>query len=229
MLAEGAHILDVGAVSTRPGAPEISENEELQRLSPVVEALRRELPDAPISIDTWRSGIARAMHERFDIHMINDISAGQFDEHMFTTMAGLEIPYVMMHTQGSPQHMQDDPSYEHVTDEILQFFSERVFRLRKLGVNDMVVDPGFGFGKSLEHNYQLLRELDAFAMLEIPVMVGLSRKSMIYKSLELDPSQALNGTTAAHMAALMGGASLLRVHDVKEAREAVEIFSRIFY
>lgn len=227
MLDEGAAILDLGAVSSRPGAREIMESEELERITPLLEALRSELPDAVISIDTWRSGVAKELHKRFGIHMINDITAGQFDSQMFATIAELGIAYVIMHMQGTPETMQDSPEYPNVVDDILQFFGEKVYKLRKLGVNDVVIDPGFGFGKTDTQNYQLLRDLDAFAMLELPLMVGLSRKSMIYKSLDLDPATALNGTTAAHMAALLGGTSILRVHDVKEAAETVKIFSQI--
>jgi dihydropteroate synthase len=227
MLDEGATILDVGAVSTRPGAAEIPEEEEVERISPVVEAIRDSLPEAAISVDTWRSGVARTMHQRFGIHMVNDISAGSLDPKMFATVADLGIAYVMMHMQGIPETMQDSPQYANVVDDIIQFFGKRIYKLRKLGVNDVVVDPGFGFGKTHEQNYHILRELDAFAMLELPLMVGLSRKSMIYKSLETDPASALNGTTAAHMAALMGGSSILRVHDVREAVESVKIFRQI--
>ena len=159
--------------------------------------------------------------------MVNDISAGQLDSHMFPTIAKLQLPYVMMHMQGTPDTMQDHPEYEDVSDELLQFFGERVHKLRKLGVNDILIDPGFGFGKTMEQNYTLLRNLDAFQMMELPIMVGISRKSMIYKALELSPDEALNGTTAAHMAALLKGASLLRVHDVTAAVETVKIFLQI--
>lgn len=227
MLDEGAAILDVGAASSRPGAPEISEAEEVERITPVMEAIRNELPDAAISVDTWRSGVARRMHKQFGIQMVNDISAGRFDTEIFNTVADLGLSYVMMHMQGNPADMQDTPEYENVVDEVLQFFGERVYRLRKLGVNDVVIDPGFGFGKTMEHSYQLLRELDAFAIMELPLMVGLSRKSMIYKTLNSEPGAALNGTTAAHMAAMLGGASILRVHDVKEAVESVKVFRQI--
>jgi dihydropteroate synthase len=227
MLDDGAVILDVGAASSRPGAEEVHADMELDRLTPVVEAIRNAFPDCPVSVDTWRSGVAKAMHRRFGIEMVNDISAGQIDPHMFSTMADLNIPYVMMHMQGTPGDMQDAPDYRNVVDDILQFFAERIFRLRKLGLNDIVVDPGFGFGKTLEQNYRLLRDLDAFAILELPVMAGISRKSMICKVLDIGPEEALNGTTAAHMAALLGGASILRVHDVKEARETVKIFQKM--
>jgi len=228
MISEGADILDVGAVSTRPGAREISETEELERLSPVLEALRTEFHDFPISVDTWRSGVARAVSERFGVQLINDISAGVLDPDMFSTMSKLGIPYIIMHMQGTPASMQDDPSYENVVDELLQFFAERVYKLRKLGLNDIIIDPGFGFGKTLEQNYSLLEQFDAFRMFELPLMAGISRKSMIYKLLETEPEQALNGTTAAHMAVLLKGASLLRVHDVKAAVETLKIFRQIY-
>lgn len=227
MLARGADILDVGAVSTRPGAEEVNATEEINRLTPALEALRKEIPECAISVDTWRSDVAREMHQRFEIDMVNDISAGTLDPRMFPTMAELGIPYVIMHMQGTPANMQEHPRYNHVVDDLLQYFSERVFRLRKLGINDIIIDPGFGFGKTLEHNYKLLSGLAAFRMLELPLMVGISRKSMICKVLDTDPGQALNGTTAAHMAALLNGASLLRVHDVQAAVETVKIFHQI--
>ncbi len=227
MLNEGASILDVGAISTRPGAMEIPEDEEVDRISPVIEAIRNEIPDALISVDTWRSGVARTLHKRFGIHMINDISAGESDPQMFSTVAELNLAYVMMHMQGTPETMQDSPQYDNVLDDLLQFFGKKIYKLKKLEVNDVIIDPGFGFGKTTEQNFQLLRDLDGFAILELPLMVGLSRKSMIYKSLESNPTEALTGTTAAHMAALLGGASILRVHDVKEAIETVKIFSQI--
>jgi len=228
MIEQGADILDVGAVSSRPGSEEISETEELERLSPVLEALRGNFPEIPVSVDTWRSGVVKSVKERFGIHMINDISAGTLDSEMFATIAKLGIPYIMMHMQGTPTTMQNEPAYENVVDELLQFFAERVYKLRKLGVNDIIVDPGFGFGKSLEQNYKLLSEFDSFQILELPLMAGISRKSMIYKLLESEPDQALNGTTAAHMAVLLKGARLLRVHDVVAARETVKIFQQIY-
>lgn len=227
MLEQGVGILDVGAVSSRPGAEPVPEHEEINRLSPVLEALRNGIPEAPISVDTWRSGVAREVHRRFGIHMINDITSGDKDPEMFPTVASLDVPYVLMHMQGDPASMQENPEYGDVVDDLLRYFSERVFRLRKLGVNDIVVDPGFGFGKTVEHNYTLLRELDAFRMLELPLMVGISRKSMICKVLKVNPENALIGSTAAHMAALLNGANILRVHDVREAVETVKIFHQI--
>jgi dihydropteroate synthase len=228
MIRQGADILDVGAVSTRPGAPELSEAREMERLIPVLEALREHFPDFPISVDTWRSGVARHVTDRFGIQLINDISAGRLDPEMFPVMAQLGIPYVIMHMQGTPADMQDKPVYNHVVDDVLQFFAERVYKLRKLGLNDIVIDPGFGFGKSLDQNYQLLKQLDLFRSLELPLLVGISRKSMIYRLLDCEPDQALNGTTAAHMAALIHGANLLRVHDVAAAKETVKIFLQIY-
>jgi dihydropteroate synthase len=227
MLQEGAAILDIGALSSRPGAEDIPAEQELERLSPVVEAIREAFPECTLSVDTWRSSVARIMVEQFRVNMINDISAGMLDPHMFSIIASLNVPYVMMHMQGTPATMQDAPGYGNVVDDLLQFFAERVFRLRKLGVSDVVIDPGFGFGKTTEQNYRLLGELDAFTMLELPLMVGVSRKSMIYNVLEKDPAEALNGTTAVHMAALLRGASILRVHDVKEAVETVKIYNEI--
>lgn len=227
MINQGAAILDVGAVSSRPGAEEVSEEVEISRISPVLEALRNEFPEVPISVDTWRSGVARITHQRYSVDMINDISAGGLDPNMFPAIAELQLSYVMMHMKGTPDSMQDAPQYENVTDELLQFFGERVHQLRKRGINDILIDPGFGFGKTIEQNYRLLLDLDAFQMMELPIMVGISRKSMIYRTLEQEPQDALNGTTAAHMAALMNGASLLRVHDVKAAAETVKIFQQI--
>lgn len=228
MIEEGADILDVGAVSSRPGADEISETEEMERLTPVLESIREAYPDFPISVDTWRAGVARTVNERFGVQVINDISAGTMDPEMFPTMARLGIPYIIMHMQGSPGNMQDNPVYENVVDELLQFFAERVYKLKLLGLNDIIIDPGFGFGKTLEHNYELMAHFDSFRMLELPLLAGISRKSMIYKLIDSEPDAALNGTTAAHMALLIKGANLLRVHDVKAAAECIKIFQQIY-
>ena len=228
MIEQGADILDIGAVSSRPGSEDVPESVELERFIPVLEALREAFPEFPLSIDTWRSGVARSLREQFGINMINDISAGEFDPDMFQTIAQLGIPYIMMHMRGTPSTMQEDPVYHHVVNDLLQFFADKIFQLRQLGVIDMIIDPGFGFGKTLEQNYMLLREFDTFQMFELPLMVGISRKSMIYKVLESDPDHALNGTTAAHMALLLKGANLLRVHDVQAAVETVKIFQQIY-
>ncbi len=227
MIEQGAGILDVGAISSRPGAETVPEEEEVNRLIPVVQALRNELPGSFLSIDTWRSGVVRTLHRQFRIDMVNDISAGRWDPAMFSTIADLGLPYIIMHMQGSPADMQENPQYEHVVDDLLQFFGERVHKLRKMGVNDIIIDPGFGFGKTMEQNFRLLRDLDAFRILELPLMAGISRKSMIYNTLNCSPEDALNGSTAAHMVALINGARLLRVHDVKPAVEAVKIFQQI--
>jgi dihydropteroate synthase len=228
MIEQGVDILDVGAVSSRPGSEEISEKVELERLLPVLGALREAFPEFPLSVDTWRSGVARLVREQFGINMINDISAGELDPDMFETIAQLGIPYVIMHMQGTPSAMQEEPIYHHVVNDLLQFFADKVYELRKLGVIDIVIDPGFGFGKTLEQNYQLLREFDSFRMLDLPLMAGISRKSMVYKVLEVDPEHALNGTVAAHMAVLLKGAHLLRVHDVVAAKETIKIFQQIY-
>ena len=227
MISQGADMLDVGAVSSRPGAGEVDEPEELERLTPVLEAIRNEFPDCVLSVDTFRSKIARTLYEKFSIDMINDISAGTLDSSMFRTVVGMGIPYVLMHMQGSPPNMQEQPTYTNVVDDLLQYFGEKVYQLRKLGINDVIMDPGFGFGKTLDQNFTLLSHLEAFRILELPLMVGISRKSMIYKTLESSPEEAMNGTTAAHMAALLKGANILRVHDVREAAETVKIFNRI--
>jgi len=228
MIEQGADILDIGAVSSRPGSEDIPESVELDRFIPVLEALREAFPEFPLSIDTWRSGVARSLREQFGINMVNDISAGEFDPEMFPTIAQLGIPYVMMHMQGTPSTMQEDPVYHQIVNDLLQFFADKIFQLRQLGVIDMIIDPGFGFGKTLEQNYILLKEFETFRMFELPVMAGISRKSMVYKVLESDPDHALNGTTAAHMAVLLRGANLLRVHDVRAAVETVKIFRQIY-
>jgi dihydropteroate synthase len=228
MVEQGVDILDVGAVSSRPGSEEIPESKELERIRPVLEALREAFPEFPISVDTWRAEVARVSREKFGVSMINDISAGTLDPEMFPAMAELGIPYIMMHMQGTPSTMQEEPSYHHIVDDLLLFFADRVYQLKALGANDIVIDPGFGFGKTLEQNYRLMKEFDSFKIMELPLMAGISRKSMIYKVLDSDPGHALNGTTAAHMALLLKGANLLRVHDVHAAKETIKIFQQIY-
>ncbi len=225
-LAEGAHVLDIGGMSTRPGSALISEQEEADRVLPAIEVVHKTWPDAVISVDTWRSGIAREA-VRLGAGIVNDISAGNLDTEMFKTVADLNVPYILMHMQGNPQTMQIRPNYQNVTLEVLDFFIEKLRTLRQLGIKDIWIDPGFGFGKTLEQNYQLLRELDRFSMLGCPVLVGVSRKGMIYKTLGIEPSEALNGTTAVHALALERGARVLRVHDVRAARECVEIWCKV--
>ena len=226
MLSEGAAFIDVGAYSSRPGAKHISETEELERIVPVVESISQKFPEALLSIDTFRSSVARACIEK-GAHLINDISAGTVDAEMFATVAELQVPYIMMHMKGTPQTMQQHPTYEHLTTEIMQYFADKIFQLRKLGVNDIITDVGFGFGKTLDHNYELLSNLELFKNSGVPMLVGVSRKSMIYKLIDSTSKEALNGTTAANTVALMKGANILRVHDVKEAVEAIKITQKI--
>lgn len=218
----GAHILDMGAASSRPGAGIIAPEEEQQRLLPALKAVVRQFPDAIISVDTYHSDTARRAVDE-GAHMINDISAGRFDPTMIHTIAGLQVPYVIMHMQGTPSNMQKNPQYHDLIKEIAGFFSERLEKLREAGVHDIILDPGFGFGKTLEHNYQLLAQLDYFSMFELPLLVGTSRKSMINKVLGIKPEDALNGTTIINTLALDKGADILRVHDAKEANEVIKI------
>lgn len=226
MLAEGADILDIGGMSSRPGSDVISQEEELKRVLPAIEALHRHFPQAILSVDTVRASVARQAVEA-GASLVNDISAGRLDEAMYETVAALRVPYVLMHMQGTPRTMQQDPHYDDVVVEILDFFIAEMEKLRALGVHDIILDPGFGFGKTLAHNYELLRGMQAFQILEAPVLAGLSRKSMITRLLGVSPAEALNGTTALHLAALQNGARILRVHDVKEAVEVVKIFQQL--
>lgn len=227
MIVAGASIIDVGAVSTRPGAQLSSTKEELERLLPAVKAIRSEFPDIALSIDTFRSWVAARVIDEFGPVIVNDVSGGSFDSKMFETIGKLGVPYILSHIQGTPGNMQDNPEYADVIREISAFFSEKIKKLTMYGVNDVIIDPGFGFGKNLEHNFELLNRLDSFKVFQLPVMVGLSRKSMIWKALEIEPNAALNGTTVANTMALIGGADILRVHDVKEAIEAVKIFCEL--
>lgn len=223
MLEAGAAILDVGAVSTRPGAAEVGEEEELSRLLPVVKALVAEFPDCIISVDTYRARVAEEAISA-GAAIINDISGGELDPAMFETVARLGVPYVLMHMQGTPQTMQQNPQYTNVAAEVLLYLSQKLNVLRGLGVTDIMVDPGFGFGKTTEQNYQLLNNLSDIVMLGYPVLVGVSRKAMINKVLGTSPATALNGTTVVNTLALDRGAAILRVHDVKEAVEAAKIY-----
>lgn len=222
MQEDGADIIDVGAQSTRPGASFVSSKEEISRLKPVLKILKEHFYNLKISVDTYQSEVARAAVD-LGAHIINDISGGTMDDHMFNTMAELQVPYVLMHIKGKPETMQNDPQYKDVVKELMFFLSRQIEKLEEKGVNDIIVDPGFGFGKSLDHNYQLLNELEAFHILNKPMLVGFSRKSMINKVLGTLPSEALNGTTVLNTMALQKGATILRVHDVKEAKEASKI------
>lgn len=226
ILTEGGTIIDLGGYSSRPSAADVSEEEEIARLSFALDVILKEFPDIYVSIDTFRAGVARSMVENYGVAIINDISGGTLDENMFTTIADLNVAYVLMHMRGTPQTMSQMTDYQNLTAEVISFLEKRLHQLRRLGVNDVIIDPGFGFAKTCEQNYQLLKELSYLSVLDAPVLVGVSRKSMIYKLLETDPEHALNGTTAVNTLALMGGASILRVHDVKEAVEAVKIFQQ---
>ena len=222
MLNEGAAFIDVGGYSSRPKASHISEATEQARVLPVVELLVKNFPDILISIDTFRSSIAAAAIAA-GACMVNDISGGDMDEQMFTTVARLQVPYIVMHMQGTPQTMQLQPVYSNVVQDLIHYFSEKIFALRELGLNDIIIDVGFGFGKTMEHNYQLLKNLDLFNALGVPVLTGVSRKSMLWKLLGTSAQDALNATSVAHTIALLNGTHILRAHDVKEALEAVKI------
>jgi dihydropteroate synthase len=222
MIAEGADFIDIGGMSTRPGATEISVSEELNRILPVVSLLKKNFPEAILSLDTYKAVVAEKGLES-GVDMINDISAGSFDKKMFETVARFHAPYIMMHIQGTPKTMQINPQYRNVVDEVLQYFIEKTEEARNAGITDIIIDPGFGFGKTLVHNYTLLKNLNTFKMLEKPILVGLSRKSMICRLLNVAPADALNGTVALNIIALLKGANILRVHDVKEAKEVIKI------
>ena len=223
MVNEGADFLDIGAYSSRPGAADISAEEETDRLLPVVEAVAKAFPEAIISVDTFRAKVAEAA-VRACAHIINDISGGNLDEQMFETIARLQVPYILMHMKGTPQNMQEKVQYEDIFGEVFEYFAEKVYRLKALHVHDVILDPGFGFAKTREQSFQLLQQMQGFALLNLPVLAGISRKGMIYKTLSGTAETALNGTTVLNTLALLNGASILRVHDVKEAVEAVKLF-----
>lgn len=225
-LADGASMIDVGAYSTRPTSKHISEEEEIDRLAKPLKAIRSHFPEAVISLDTFRSGVARWAVENFGINIINDVSGGTLDDHMFETAADLQIPYILMHMRGTPQTMQQFTDYDNMMSEILGFFEKKTAQLVHLGVKDIIIDPGFGFAKTTEQNYELLAKMSYFKELGFPILYGISRKSMIYKLLGTSPEEALNGTTALNVLGMINGANILRVHDVKEAVEAVKIFSQ---
>ncbi|HLU85694.1 MAG TPA: dihydropteroate synthase [Vicingaceae bacterium] len=225
-LNEGAVILDVGGYSTKPGAAFVSEQEELNRVIPVVELLHRQFPEAIISIDTFRANVAQKAVEK-GAAIINDISAGSMDENLLDVVASLNVPYILMHMQGTPETMQQNPQYENVVQEVMQFFYEKIAVLNQKGIKDIILDPGFGFGKTVQHNYQLMQSLEDFKIFEMPILVGISRKSMINKVLDVSPKEALNGTTVLNTIALSKGANMLRVHDVRAAKEAVLIMEQL--
>ena len=227
IIDEGAAIIDIGAYSSRPNAEHISAEEEMNRLRTGLEILNRNHPEAIISVDTFRADVAAQCVNEYGVAIINDIAAGEMDDRMFQTVAGLGVPYIMMHMQGTPQNMQKEPHYDNLIKDVFLYFARKVQQLRDLGVKDIILDPGFGFGKTLEHNYELMAHLEEFRIFELPLLVGVSRKSMIYKLLGGTARDALNGTTTLNTVALMKGARILRVLDEKEAVEVVKIYSAL--
>jgi dihydropteroate synthase len=227
ILTEGGEIIDVGAYSSRPGAEHITAEEEIARLRTGLEIIRKNHPDAIISVDTFRAKVAEFCVKEYQVDIINDIAAGEMDEAMFDTIARLNVPYIMMHMQGNPQNMQNAPHYENIIKEVFLYFARKVQQLRDRGVKDIILDPGFGFGKTVEHNYELMAYLEDFCIFELPLLVGVSRKSMITRLLNVSASEALNGTTALNTISLMKGADIIRVHDVKEAAETMRIVTTL--
>lgn len=227
ILAEGASMIDIGAYSSRPGAEDVSTEEEMERLRRGLAIVRREAPDAVLSVDTFRAAVARMCVEEFGVQIVNDISGGELDKDMFATVAELGVPYILMHMKGTPQDMQQEPRYDDLMTEILRYFGRKVQQLHEMGVKDVILDPGFGFAKTLEHNYELMERLQDLRCLELPMLVGISRKSMIYRLLGTNPQESLNGTTVLNTLALLKGASILRVHDVREAVETVKIVRKM--
>ena len=229
ILAEGGQMIDIGAYSSRPNADDVSTKEEMERLRRGLRILREKAPDAIVSVDTFRADVAKMCVEEYGVQIVNDISGGELDKEMFPTVAHLGVPYVLMHMKGTPQTMQEAPHYDDLMKEILLYFAEKIQQLRDLGQKDIILDPGFGFAKTLEHNYELLSHLEALQIFELPILVGVSRKSMIYKLLGTTAQEALNGTTVLNTICLMKGcANILRVHDVKECVEAVEIYKELY-
>lgn len=224
---EGGTIIDIGAYSSRPNAEHVSADEEIDRLSFGLEILRRNHPNILISVDTFRANVAEYCVSNYNVDIINDISAGEMDEKMFETVARLGVPYIMMHMKGTPQNMQKSPYYDDLIKEVFSYFAQKIQRLHDLGAKDIILDPGFGFGKSLDHNYELMAHLEDFQIFELPILVGISRKSMIYQYFGGTPETALNGTAVLDTFALLHGADILRVHDVKEAVEAVKLLNKL--
>ena len=226
MLSEGADFIDIGAYSSKPSAEFVSEEEEIKRLVPIVKSLVETFPNIVLSVDTFRAQVAKASVEN-GVAMVNDIAAGLLDDKMLETVAELKVPYIMMHMRGNPQTMQSLTDYNDIVKEMIFYFSERIQKARSFGISDIVIDPGFGFAKTLEQNYEVLHKMELFEMLELPLLAGISRKSMIYKVLESSPQEALNGTSVLNTIALQKGAKILRVHDVKEAVECIKLVSKL--
>ncbi|RZJ49501.1 MAG: dihydropteroate synthase, partial [Flavobacterium sp.] len=226
MLSEGADFIDIGAYSSKPSAEFVTEKEEIERIVPVIELILKHFPEALLSIDTFRAKVAEASIES-GAAIINDIATGGLDENMFDVIAQYNVPYIMMHMRGNPQTMQSLTNYDDIIKEILFYFSEKVAKARSLGINDLILDPGFGFAKTTDQNYEVMQKMELFNLLELPILAGISRKSMIYKTLNNTPQEALNGTTFLNTIALTKGAKILRVHDVKEAVECVTLFNKL--
>ncbi|MGB0870636.1 MAG: dihydropteroate synthase [Flavobacteriales bacterium] len=226
MLCEGVDIIDVGAASSRPGAKILNAKQEIERLKPFIGSIIKTFPDSILSVDTYHAEVAEfAFNEGTSI--INDISGGEMDKTMFETIAKLQVPYMLMHMKGTPKTMQENTNYDHLLDEIIYFFSKKTTQLHALGVNDIIIDPGFGFAKTVEQNFELLKKLQAFTVFDLPILIGVSRKSMLYKFLDTDAKNALNATSIAHLHALQNGANILRVHDVKEAKECIKLYEKL--
>jgi len=226
MIGDGAEIIDIGGYSSRPGAADVTEKEEIERVVPVIKTIRKQFPHILISIDTFRANVAAGAIDA-GANIINDISGGTLDPDMFSTAAVYKVPYILMHSKGTPQTMNSLTSYEDLINEMLGYFIERTALAREAGIRDIIIDPGFGFAKTIDQNYELLKKLSIFSILNLPVLVGVSRKSMIYKTLESSASEALNGTTVLHAMALMNRIQILRVHDIKEAKETIQLVKRI--
>lgn len=229
IIDEGGQMIDIGAYSSRPGADDVTAEEEMRRLAKGMKIVREISPDIPVSVDTFRADVAKMAIEELGADIINDISGGELDKNMFATVAKLGVPYILMHMKGTPQTMQNAPHYDDITKEVLLYFSEKIQRLRDLGQKDIILDPGYGFAKTLEHNYELLNNQEALCIFELPLLVGISRKSMIYRLLGNTQQDALNGTTVLNTIALQKGANILRVHDVKECTEVVKIVKAMMH
>ncbi len=227
ILTEGAKIIDVGAYSSRPGAEDISAEQEWERLKQVLDIIRENYPDVLVSVDTFRADVLEKAIQQYNINIVNDISGGNLDENMFSVVGQYKMPYILMHMQGTPQTMQNNPQYTDVVKDMLIYFAEKKEKLISLGVKDIILDPGFGFAKTTEHNFQILNRLNEFDILELPMLIGVSRKSMIFKTLDITPDESLNGTTVLNTISLIKGAKILRVHDVKEAVEAVCLYQKM--
>lgn len=227
IIGEGASIIDIGAYSSRPNADDVSPSEEMERLRKGLSVIQRVAPNAIVSVDTFRADVAKMCVEEYGVGIVNDISGGMLDKDMFTTVAKLGIPYILMHMQGTPQNMQQNPHYDDVVKEVFMYFAEKVQRLRDLGVKDIILDPGYGFGKTVEHNYELMNHQEELLEFELPLLVGISRKSMIYKTLGITADEALNGTSVLNTISLLKGANILRVHDVATCVEVVNLIQKL--